>query len=84
MPKIKFKCAGCGKEFEDWVCNRPFANVYCSRECAGTAMESDTIVVSGRHRVHVDHAACYREEARAILAGTKKGINRCQKLIGDD
>jgi hypothetical protein len=27
---------------------------------------------------------CYLKEARAILAGTKKRINRCQKLIGDD
>jgi DNA-directed RNA polymerase subunit RPC12/RpoP len=83
MPKIKFKCAGCGKEFEDWVCNRPFANAYCSRECAGKTLPPDVVVVSGRGRVHVDHAACYRKEARAILSGTKKRYNPCVKLEGD-
>ena len=28
--------------------------------------------------------ACYLKEARAILAGTKKRVNRCVMLIGDD
>lgn len=27
---------------------------------------------------------CYLKEARAILAGTKKRINRCTHLLGDD
>ena len=27
--------------------------------------------------------ACYLKEARAILAGTKKRVNRCVMLIGD-
>lgn len=85
MPKIKFKCAKCGKEFEDWICNHPFANAYCSRECAGKKLPPDVLVVSGRGRVHVDHAACYLKEARAILAGKDTRFkNRCQKLPGDE
>lgn len=28
--------------------------------------------------------ACYLKEARAMLAGTKKRVNRCVALIGDD
>ena len=28
--------------------------------------------------------ACYLKEARAMLAGTKKRVNRCVMLIGDD
>lgn len=27
---------------------------------------------------------CYLKEARAILSGTKKRINRCTHLLGDD
>ena len=33
MPKMKFKCSGCGKEFEAASWDRVNKNAFCSREC---------------------------------------------------
>lgn len=36
------------------------------------------------YQIPTSKRACYLKEARAILAGTKKRVNRCVMLIGDD
>jgi len=48
----KFICPTCGKEFEDYICNRKKSkNVFCSRKCSSKAKEKlkTTSVVGGKY-----------------------------------
>ncbi len=71
MPKIKFKCAGCGKEFEDYASNRRDKAVYCSRNCPGRHLTPETRAKMSKslREYYLTHSDTNETRAKKSIAG---------------